>query len=35
MTKWDEFLNREDIKREMEKIENFLNEEREKYDGIY
>ena len=34
MTKWDEFLNREDIKREIEKIEIFLNEEREKYDGI-
>ena len=34
MTTWDDFLKREDIKKEIKKIENYLEEEREKYDGI-
>tara|TARA_Y100000741_G_scaffold334841_1_gene292327 strand:+ start:1052 stop:1726 length:675 start_codon:yes stop_codon:yes gene_type:complete len=34
MTCWNDFLNREDIKKEINKIEIFLDNERKKFDGI-
>ena len=34
MTNWNNFLKRDDIQNEIKKIESFLDEEREKFDGL-
>tara|TARA_B100001175_G_C19461608_1_gene616836 strand:- start:779 stop:1477 length:699 start_codon:yes stop_codon:yes gene_type:complete len=34
MTNWNDFLKRDDIQNEIKKIESFLDEEREKFDGL-
>lgn len=34
MTNWNDFLKRDDIQNEIKRIESFLDEEREKFDGL-